>query len=516
LPALLFHGCIAAGLLGATLPWAARAEPQSPGIATAIESSSAGTREVQAFYEARAFRPLWIENGSLKPEVDQFIELLSNADLDGLDPGDYKPRTLIKLVEKARGGSPEALAKAEIRLSRGFAAYVRDVRHPRPVGMVYLDRELVPAVPTVEAVLQSVAAATSLKDYLKRQGWTNPIYAELRDGLAEYRSRWGGLPRVRVPPGPALGPGATGKRVAKLRDRLGLPKDGIFDNEVAASLAAFKAAHGLAAGPLVDEATITALNRGAGYYERLIALNLDRARALPANLGRKHIEVDALGARLWLYENGKVRDTMRVIVGKPISPTPMMAGLMRYAVVNPYWNVPPDLVRTRVAPKVLDGGLTYFRSKHYEVLSGWSADAHVIAPQQVDWAGVAAGKEDLRVRQLPGGDNMMGRVKFMFPNDLGVYLHDTPDKQLFKDGERRFSSGCVRVEDAPRLARWLFGKNLTTRSGKPEQQVDLPDPIPVYITYLTAVPGEQGIIFREDAYGRDRIKGRERGRFDRI
>jgi L,D-transpeptidase YcbB len=194
----------------------------------------------------------------------------------------------------------------------------------------------------------------------------------------------------------------------------------------------------------------------------------------------------------------------------------MMAGLMRYAVVNPYWNVPPDLVRTRVAPKVLDGGLTYFRSKHYEVLSGWSADAHVIAPQQVDWAGVAAGKEDLRVRQLPGGDNMMGRVKFMFPNDLGVYLHDTPDKQLFKDGERRFSSGCVRVEDAPRLARWLFGKNLTTRSGKPEQQVDLPDPIPVYITYLTAVPGEQGIIFREDAYGRDRIKGRERGRFDRI
>jgi L,D-transpeptidase YcbB len=199
---------------------------------------------------------------------------------------------------------------------------------------------------------------------------------------------------------------------------------------------------------------------------------------------------------------------MRVIVGKPTEQTPMMAGLMRYTVVNPYWNVPPDLVRTRVAPKVLDGGVSYFRSMRYEALSGWSSDARVLDPQQLDWAGIAAGRQELRVRQLPGGENMMGRMKFMFPNDLGIYLHDTPAKELFKEADRRFSSGCIRVEDAPRLARWLFGKVPTARSGKPEQHVDLPDPVPVYITYLTAVPGAGGIVFRDDVYGRDRVKGK--------
>jgi murein L,D-transpeptidase YcbB/YkuD len=186
----------------------------------------------------------------------------------------------------------------------------------------------------------------------------------------------------------------------------------------------------------------------------------------------------------------------------------MMAGLMRYAVVNPYWNVPPDLVRVRVAPKVLGNGISYFRSMRYEALSDWTTSARLVDPQTVDWAAIAAGKEELRVRQLPGGDNMMGRMKFMFPNDLGIYLHDTPAKELFRDGERRFSSGCVRVEDAPRLARWLFGRNLRARSSKPEQHVDLADPVPVYITYLTAVPNEDGIAFRMDAYGRDQVKGR--------
>jgi murein L,D-transpeptidase YcbB/YkuD len=508
LSALLRHGCIAAMFLAASAPHRALAEEQSrpPSIEAAIKSSSEG--EVQAFYEARNFKPIWIKGGLPRPEVDQLIELLSSAHLDGLDPEDYKPGALAKLVRKARGGSPEALAKAEIRLSRSFAAYVRDVRHPREVGMVYLDRELRPAVPSVEAVLASAASAPSLKDHLKRLDWANPIYADLRHGIAKYHQRWGGLPRARISPGPALGHGATGKRVIRLRKRLGLPEDGSFDQAVLARLSAFKAAHGLPPGPLADEATIAALNRGARYYERVIALNLDRARALPANLGRKHVVVDALGARLRLYEDGKLRDTMRVIVGKPSEPTPMMAGLMRYAVVNPYWNVPPDLVRVRVAPKVLGNGISYFKSMRYEALSDWTTNARLVDPQTVDWAAIAAGKEELRVRQLPGGDNMMGRMKFMFPNDLGIYLHDTPAKELFRDGERRFSSGCVRVEDAPRLARWLFGRNLRARSSKPEQHVDLADPVPVYITYLTAVPNEDGIAFRMDAYGRDQVKGR--------
>jgi len=452
-----------------------------------------------------------MKDGLPRSEVETLIALLADADLDGLDPDDYKPRALAKAVAETRDGSAEAVAKAELMLSRAFADYVRDVRRPRPVGMVYLDRELVPAVPTVEAVLQSAANASSLAAHLKRMPWTNPIYADLRQGLAEYRERWGSLPRAKISKGPALGPGAEGKRVRQLRRRLGLVEDGMFDKTVAVRLRDFKAAHGLPAGPLVDQATLTALNQRASRYERLIRINLDRARALPASLGKRYLVVDALGARLRLYEDGRLRDTMRVIVGKPTEQTPMLAGMMRYVVLNPYWNVPPDLVRARIAPKVLAGGVPYFQSMRYQALSDWSADARVIDPAHVDWGGVAAGRHDLRVRQLPGGENMMGRIKFMFPNDLGIYLHDTPAKELFRDPDRRFSSGCVRVEDAARLARWLFGRSVMARSKAPEQHLDLPDPVPVYITYLTAMPTDEGIVFREDAYGRDGVRPAKRG-----
>jgi murein L,D-transpeptidase YcbB/YkuD len=124
----------------------------------------------------------------------------------------------------------------------------------------------------------------------------------------------------------------------------------------------------------------------------------------------------------------------------------------------------------------------------------------------VDWKAVAAGRQELPVRQVPGRDNAMGKMKFMFPNDLGIYLHDTPEKELFRKADRRFSSGCVRVEDAPRLAKWLFGKPLPVKAGGREQRVNLPEPVPVYITYLTAAPEGQTIAFRPDVYNRDQAQ----------
>jgi murein L,D-transpeptidase YcbB/YkuD len=230
-----------------------------------------------------------------------------------------------------------------------------------------------------------------------------------------------------------------------------------------------------------------------------------------ASPGRRYILVDAAAARLWMYENGRVRDTMKVIVGKPSEQTPAMAGLMRFAMVNPYWNIPPDLVRIRVAPGVLAKGVSFLKTKGYEVTADWSDNARALDPKAVDWKAVAAGRQELPVRQLPGRDNAMGKMKFMFPNDLGIYLHDTPEKALFAKPGRRFSSGCVRVEDAPRLARWLFGRPLAARSKAPEQRVDLPEPVPVYITYFTAAPEGQTIAFRPDVYNRDRARMAELG-----
>ena len=331
----------------------------------------------------------------------------------------------------------------------------------------------------------------------------NPLQAGLRDGLRRYRERWAGLPQHQLPAGPALRTGASGARVAALRERLGLGREGRFDAELEQALRDYQAAHGLPVDGIAGARTVASLNRGAAHYQRLIELNLERARALPARLGRRFVLVDAADARLWMYEDGRPVDSMRVIVGKPESQTPMMASLIRYAVLNPYWNVPDDLVRTRIAANVLRDGLPYLRERGYEILSGWAEDSPELDPAAVDWAAVAAGRQRLRVRQRPGDGNMMGEIKFRMPNDLGIYLHDTPDRSLFDAGDRRLSSGCVRLEDAQRLSRWLFGRRVAARSPAPEQRVDLAEPVPIYITYFTAAPTADGIAFRDDVYGRD-------------
>jgi murein L,D-transpeptidase YcbB/YkuD len=238
----------------------------------------------------------------------------------------------------------------------------------------------------------------------------------------------------------------------------------------------------------------------------LIRANLDRARAVPGLPGR-YLIVDAASARLWMVDGGRVDGPMRVIVGKPGMETPAMAGLMRYVVLNPYWNLPPDLARDR-ARRVLREGTGFLRRERLQILSDWSDRPRVLRPSQVDWRAVASGRRTLRMRQLPGGANVMGAVKFMMPNHLGIYLHDFPDKALFARADRRLSSGCVRLADAPRLARWLFrGAPPRPAGPAPEQEVDLPEPVPVYITYLTVLPDPKtGLTFHRDVYGRDRIR----------
>jgi murein L,D-transpeptidase YcbB/YkuD len=246
--------------------------------------------------------------------------------------------------------------------------------------------------------------------------------------------------------------------------------------------------------------------RGGGDsgYARQLRLNLARARALPPDSGGRFVLVNAATAQLWLYEDGQVRQTMAVAVGKPSEPTPLMSGMIRYAVLDPYWNVPPDLVRDTFAPQVLGRGVGVLTSHRMEVLSDWSNQAQVVDPGTVDWAAVAAGRETVRMRQRPGPDNMMGAVKLMLPNRLGVYLHDTPDKTVFSHAVRTFSAGCVRLSDATALASVLLSADpAAKRDGSPEQRVDLPRPVPVYIAYFTALPRDGGVALARDVYRRD-------------
>lgn len=235
---------------------------------------------------------------------------------------------------------------------------------------------------------------------------------------------------------------------------------------------------------------------------RTAAVNLARLRALPPIPSGRWVLIDAASARLWMFEGPNITDTMKVVVGTPKTQTPEMAGFLRYAIVNPYWNLPDDLVPSRITHKVITKGPGYVAANRYEVLEGWEDDAAVLNPRKVNWQAVAAGKEAIRVRQLPGPGNFMGAVKFMFPNPQGIYLHDTPERDLLTKSARQFSNGCVRLDDAQKLGRWLLGKPLP-KSRNPETRVELPTIVPLYITYLTAMPEQGRVTFRPDVYGRD-------------
>jgi murein L,D-transpeptidase YcbB/YkuD len=239
--------------------------------------------------------------------------------------------------------------------------------------------------------------------------------------------------------------------------------------------------------------------------QNLIRLNLRRVRELPEGADR-YVLVNAAQQRLFMYENGQVVDSMRVVVGKPIYPTPMMAAYIRFANLNPYWYVPADLAAERIAPNVVKQGLPYLQRQGYEVVSDFVDHPDIIDPTTIDWQAVADGRQKVLIRQLPGPHNSMGRIKFMFPNSEGVYLHDNPERELFEQAARLYSGGCVRLEAAWRLSRWLFDRDLTWKGAGTEEKVPLAKPVPVYITYLTAVPDGSQIAFLDDVYGRDKAR----------
>jgi murein L,D-transpeptidase YcbB/YkuD len=236
----------------------------------------------------------------------------------------------------------------------------------------------------------------------------------------------------------------------------------------------------------------------------LLKINMRRARALPADAPR-YIVVNTATQQLDMYDGDKLTDSMKVVVGqeRPDRKTPTMAGYLHYAALNPYWNVPPDLAWDDVGQYVKQYGLKYLDSRGYQVLSDWSDNATPIDPSTVDWDAVKAGTQEVRIRQLPGPENFLGKVKYTFSNPFGVYLHDTPKKELLQKATRLYSGGCVRLEDADRLGKWLFGHELHATSDAPEIKIPLERPVPVYVVYMTAVPNGSSVTYLDDVYGLD-------------
>ena len=373
------------------------------------------------------------------------------------------------------------------------------------VDMIYIDEDLVPKAVHDNGPMGDMNFAAWSGAPVDLFTSVNPIYTELRRGLVKYQQRWGDLPQVPVPGGPALKPGSTGERVAALRTRLGLAAGDSYDPALAGVVKEFQSLHGLKADGIAGAGTVEALNKGPQYYEQLIMINMERAKRLPApEEQRKYAIVDAGDARLSLWENGRKVDEMKVVVGKAESATPMMAAYIKYASVNPYWNVPPDLVKNLIAPRIVAQGVSYLTTREYQVLSDLSENAQVIDPHSVDWQAVVDGRQEVALRRLPSPANSMGMMKFMLPNYFGIYLHDSPEKEHFTKNELWISNGCVRVEDYKRFAKFLFdGVVPQGDNPKVEKEVDLPKPVPVYMTYLTVQPTATGVQFLPDPYGRD-------------
>lgn len=391
--------------------------------------------ELRIFY-AHAAQPLWVSpEGSLDPAARSLLDLVQTANYDGIDPDRLNADELADAIRDAEEhGSPSALEKAELLLSRTFAEYVAALQQPGNAGMVYEHEALRPRSAETYFILDQAAKAPSLLEYVSGMGWMHPLYGPLRRTLL---------------------------------------------NERESSAAA----------------------------RQLAIRNLERIRQIPAQPRERHVLVDTASARLWMYEGNRPVDSMRVVVGKPETQTPSISGWIRHAIANPYWNVPADLVRKTIAPGVLSGGIPYLKARGYEVLSGWGEDAELVDPETIDWRAVQRGDRELRVRQRPGAANAMGEMKFEFPNPFGIYLHDTPDKDLLTKDARYFSSGCIRLEDAERLGRWLMGGSVARTSGGPEHKMDLPRPVPIYITYLTAHVEGDRLALGPDPYRRDQRDG---------
>jgi L,D-transpeptidase YcbB len=334
----------------------------------------------------------------------------------------------------------------------------------------------------------------------------------------------GGWPSV--PEGETIKPGMTDPRVLAIRRRLAatedltasLDKGSTYDPEMESAVRAFQRRHGLDADGAIGKKTIIAMNVPVEERVRQITLNMERFRWIPDDLGDDHIFVNMAGFELDYVVQGVTRLAMRVVVGRQYRETPIFSDRIRYLEFNPTWTVPPKIAANDIMAKIRKDP-NYLISGNYEVYAGWQDSSPRLDPSKIDWSAIPKGKFPYRLRQAPGEKNALGQVKFMFPNEFDVYLHDTPARELFRKSVRTFSSGCIRLEKPvtlaeavlqadgqdPRRVREILQSKKTTR-------INLATPLPVHLAYLTAWIGEGGTIeFRDDIYGRDALLAKALG-----
>ncbi|MCZ8185309.1 MAG: L,D-transpeptidase family protein [Beijerinckiaceae bacterium] len=503
------------------------------GIRAALEPARARYRfraaEIEAiagFYATRDFRPVWLEarpeGAFVQPRVTALSKLIADAEQEGLDA----VRLLSALPVRTNGVIPaERLTETDVAISVAAFLYARDARGGR-IEPSRLSGMLTPelVLPNPSELLASIADLPADRVTASLLAFHPPHagYRALRAELMKLREEMSapiltgsvaglaGAPQpvaAGLPPkwleGPALVFGKPDPRVAHLRSRLGLPADGgeIYDAELRKAVEAFQRVNGLTPNGRITPKTRAALENpqtplteserkpDKQVLANTIIANMERWRWLPPDLGEFHVFVNVPDFKLQLVQDGRSVHETRVIVGKPQTQTPVFSDEMEHLIVNPSWGVPPSILKKEFLPK-LASDPDYATRRGFQVIRRGNS---------------------ISIRQPPGEKNALGFVKFMFPNNHSVYLHDTPNRSLFGNEFRAFSHGCVRVDKPFAFAEKLLSTSLGYSEGylrgmigKGERMVRLPRRIPVHLSYFTVfVDGEGKLQERRDLYGHD-------------
>jgi L,D-transpeptidase YcbB len=487
--------------------------------ATTLRATADVRKVVLEYYKTSGFKPLWTENGNINARGLAVLDVLANSNQEGLEPMRYKPDVLASYdgAVAQLDGDGLGLAQFDVGLTIAAVTYAMHVSggayEPERLSAYYdVKSERV----SPDFAMKVLAKSPYPAEYLHVLAPKHPAYLAMKAELAKLKVV-APSEAPMFPDGKRVRIGQKDSRIETLRERLieanyisvtdadvQEDKRTVLDKELAKALKRFQEAKGIAQTSNLDSATVKALNGPdlSEVKEKLLS-SMERVRWLPKDLGRRHVMVNQASYRVNVLEDGKIIWASNVIVGKPLTQTAAFNDTFETVVFNPTWGVPQSIILKEYLPK-LRANPGYMDKLGFKVIK---ADGKVVSSRSIDWNSVGS-NSGIGIMQPAGDGNALGEVKFLFPNKHSIYMHDTPNRELFSQSKRNFSHGCVRVENPREFAEVLLGWDRSRVDaeidGGESSTVKVDKKTEVHLAYFTAWPDENGIMqYHSDAYGRD-------------